>query len=284
MLFVGSQYATINSPSFKAARLAHLAGVWSRDQTIKKFCQTKLDAESCKMFGAGTSKRIKIEASSLVESVEDDLDPKEARMPASPSSAPGPPPVTYKLISPSSGSNNTTTVLTAPMSGQFYVIGNPSEASAATSSRVIAPKATLTINNPGLNVSSSDPLTHSRRIDRRRATHNEVERRRRDTINAMIMQLGKLIPGLDMDDQEKGPPKGGALSKGGILAKACDFVTELTEDNKTLEKRVSELENMAEENERLLATIEELRQENAMLKQQLDNHGLATSNMEDILS
>ena len=31
----------------------------------------------------------------------------------------------------------------------------------------------------------------SRRIDRRRATHNEVERRRRDTINAWIMQLGK---------------------------------------------------------------------------------------------
>ena len=31
----------------------------------------------------------------------------------------------------------------------------------------------------------------SRRIDRRRATHNEVERRRRDTINAWIMQLGR---------------------------------------------------------------------------------------------
>ena len=99
------------------------------------------------------------------------------------------------------------------------------------------------------------------------------------------MQLGKLIPGLDMDaDQEKGPPKGGALSKGGILAKACDFVTELTEDNKTLEKRVRELENMADDHERLLATIEELRQENAMLKQQLDGITGSHSNMEDILS
>ena len=61
----------------------------------------------------------------------------------------------------------------------------------------MAPKSNQSIKN----VLSTDLLikTHlysgegngSRRIDRRRATHNEVERRRRDTINAWIMQLGK---------------------------------------------------------------------------------------------
>lgn len=32
------------------------------------------------------------------------------------------------------------------------------------------------------------------RDDRRRATHNEVERRRRDKINNWISKLGKIIP------------------------------------------------------------------------------------------
>lgn len=32
------------------------------------------------------------------------------------------------------------------------------------------------------------------RDDRRRATHNEVERRRRDKINHWIMKLSKIIP------------------------------------------------------------------------------------------
>lgn len=32
------------------------------------------------------------------------------------------------------------------------------------------------------------------RDDKRRATHNEVERRRRDKINSWIVKLGKIIP------------------------------------------------------------------------------------------
>ena len=82
---------------------------------------------------------------------------------------------------------------------------------------------------------------------------------------------------------KSGPPKGGALSKGGILAKACDFVTEITEDNKTLLKRVKELEHVADDHERLLTTIEDLREENSLLKQRLENHGIAAPSMDDIL-
>ena len=250
------------------------------------------------MFGP-SSKKIKIEATNArVVEGQDDFEVESTTVSSNGKLAANPVPslnqshITYKLISPQSSTSSTSnsssnaasnvhTVL-APVSGQFYVIGNPSEV-AASGGRVLAPKTTLTLANSS-SLAVSDPMnTSSRRIDRRRATHNEVERRRRDTINAWIMQLGKLIPDLDMDDQEKGPPKGGALSKGGILAKACDFVTELTEDNKTLLKRVKELENVAEENERLLTNIEELREENSLLKQRLENHGITAPSMEDIL-
>lgn len=185
-----------------------------------------------KMFNTANSKRIKIEAANatLVEGhhQEDSDDGSAHTTKIIGTSSTGNTPVTYKLISPAGSGSNTATVLTQPLSGQFYVIGNPSEVANNSGSsgagRVIAPKATITIANNSPPPSLSGEPNGSRRIDRRRATHNEVERRRRDTINAWIMQLGKLIPGLDMDDHEKGPPKGGALSKGGILAKACDYV------------------------------------------------------------
>lgn len=63
-----------------------------------------------------------------------------------------------------------------------------------------------------------------RRDDKRRATHNEVERRRRDKINTFIMRLAKIIPHCSDDNSKYGQ------SKGGILAKAYDHILEL---NKT---------------------------------------------------
>jgi hypothetical protein len=42
------------------------------------------------------------------------------------------------------------------------------------------------------------------RDDKRRATHNEVERRRRDKINNWIMRLAKLIPDVDNDHSKSG--------------------------------------------------------------------------------
>jgi len=255
------------------------------------------------MFSA-SSKRIKIEAASasVVEGHED-FETDHSSVGKISSGTSNQTPVTYKLISPSSANGTgpsgaaATAVLTTPMSGQFYVIGNPSEVTTSGGSRVIAPKAAAaaaltlannstwtTVSDPSSGNSSGNNSSSSRRIDRRRATHNEVERRRRNAINDGILQLAKIIPGLDMEDQEKGPPKGGSMSKGVVLAKACDYVAELTEDNKILEKRVQDLEGVSEENDRLLSTIEELRQENAILKQQLETHGLSSSNMEDILS
>lgn len=61
------------------------------------------------------------------------------------------------------------------------------------------------------------------RDDKRRATHNEIERRRRDKINSWITKLAALVPNSGLPD---------SASKGGILAKACDYITELTEKQK----------------------------------------------------
>lgn len=40
------------------------------------------------------------------------------------------------------------------------------------------------------------------RDDRRRATHNEVERRRRDKINNWIMKLSKIVPECQSDNSK----------------------------------------------------------------------------------
>ena len=190
------------------------------------------------MFSStSSSKKIKIEANPrLVEGQQDEFEVQATNGSKLTSLNNPQSHITYKLISPVSQSPGSSTtvvgassahpvnnasnvhVLTAPASGQFYVIGNPSEVATASGAsaggRVLAPKTTLTIATTTAAAAAthsalgavSDPgsagiTNSSRRIDRRRATHNEVERRRRDTINAWIMQLGKLIPDLDMDDQ-----------------------------------------------------------------------------------
>ncbi|XP_045572802.1 upstream stimulatory factor 1 isoform X3 [Salmo salar] len=56
----------------------------------------------------------------------------------------------------------------------------------------------------GTNQSKSEPPRTSR-DDKRRAQHNEVERRRRDKINNWIVQLSKTIPDCTLDATKNGP-------------------------------------------------------------------------------
>jgi len=164
-------------------------------------------------------------------------------------------------------------VLTSPLSGQFYVIGNPSDVLGSLGSpgaskntpRTVAPRTTT----HNIAFESGSNSSGAPRDDRRRATHNEVERRRRDMINTWIMKLGKLMP-----PGEENPSKGGSQSKGGILAKACEYVQELRNTNLHLGETVKEGEILMVENERLLLKIEELQNENSGLKKQLRSHGL----------
>jgi len=159
-------------------------------------------------------------------------------------------------------------VLASPLNGQFYVIGNPSDVLGGMGQRTIAPRAGPFALEP-----SSVQNPKEDRQGTRRATHNEVERRRRDNINNWIMKLGKLIPDCNNSPENS---QGGkhAQSKGGILAKACEYLAETRNTNQRLVDSLKQNEGVSAENERLSSQIEQLQQENSLLKQQLQNHGI----------
>jgi len=162
---------------------------------------------------------------------------------------------------------NVQAVLASPLNGQFYVIGNPSDVLGGMGQRTIAPRAGPFALEP-----SSVQTPKEDRQGTRRATHNEVERRRRDNINNWIMKLGKLIPDCNTSDNSQGGKH--AQSKGGILAKACEYLAETRNTNQRLVESIKQNEGVSAENERLSSQVEQLQAENAMLKQQLQNHGI----------
>ncbi|EDO28110.1 predicted protein [Nematostella vectensis] len=106
------------------------------------------------------------------------------------------------------------------------------------------------------------------RDEKRRATHNEVERRRRDKINGWITKLAKVVPDCSSDQTKTGQ------SKGGILAKTVDYITDLRAANARMAETIKDSEQLAIDNELLRQQNEEVRQENAMLRAQLQQHGI----------
>jgi len=187
----------------------------------------------------------------------------------------------YRVVSSESEQNNPSStvnantlsnvqaVLASPLNGQFYVIGNPSDVLGGLGQRSIAPRT-----GPFALESNSSQNSKEDRQGTRRATHNEVERRRRDNINNWIMKLGKLIPNLEGRDNEGPPGAKHTHSKGGILAKACEYLSETRNTNQRLLDSLKHNEGISAENERLSSQVEQLQQENALLKQQLQNHGI----------
>lgn len=133
--------------------------------------------------------------------------------------------------------------------GQFYVI---SDVLTTTSPRNLAPRASESVMNPR--------LSSSTREEKRRVTHNEVERRRRDKINTWIYRLAKIIP-----DCPEAHTKN-SQSKGGILAKACDYISELRSHNDLLTERVKESQRREMDFDLLKQELEVLKNENAALK------------------
>ncbi len=187
----------------------------------------------------------------------------------------------------STPSSGVQTVLASPINGgQFYVIGNPSDvlgaaAAAATvvgTARSLAPKTALATTAFGVDAGATGATTASHPKDqRRRATHNEVERRRRDNINTWIVKLGKLVPDSERASRaaasasSSSSSENKSRSKGDILAQACEYLSELRESNARLHERLSDAE---EAREHLEQQAEELRQDNAVLRDALRNHGL----------
>lgn len=97
------------------------------------------------------------------------------------------------------------------------------------------------------------------RDERRRATHNEVERRRRDKINNWIAKLANIIP----ENAGEGKPNGhyDGQSKGGILEKACDYILDL----RVIQDRYYSLQN---DHEKLQRRFEEVKLRNADLERE----------------
>ncbi|XP_029432245.1 upstream stimulatory factor 2 isoform X1 [Rhinatrema bivittatum] len=148
----------------------------------------------------------------------------------------------------------------AQAGGQFYVMMTPQDVLPAGTQRTIAPRT-----HP---YSPKMDGNRTPRDERRRAQHNEVERRRRDKINNWIVQLSKIIPDCNTDNSKTG------ASKGGILSKACDYIRELRQTNQRMQETFKEAERLQMDNELLRQQIEELKNENALLRAQLQQHGI----------
>lgn len=80
--------------------------------------------------------------------------------------------------------------------GQFFVMMSPQEVLQGGSQRSIAPRT-----HP---YSPKSEAPRTTRDEKRRAQHNEVERRRRDKINNWIVQLSKIIPDCSMESTKSG--------------------------------------------------------------------------------
>lgn len=170
---------------------------------------------------------------------------------------------TYFPAALAGGSGDTsqaeTAVALASQGGQFYVMMSPQDV--LQGQRNIAPRTSFQPKLEG---------GRTLRDDRRRATHNEVERRRRDKINNWIVQLSKLVP--DCTNEQS---KAGQLgSKGGILSKACDFITELRQANARLSENMKDTERLTIDNELLRQQIDELKHEKLVLRTTLQQHGI----------
>lgn len=160
------------------------------------------------------------------------------------------------------------TVLTGGLAtNHYFVIGNANEVFNAQSPRSLAPRANMQIENRNICVTNNP--TRVRRDDRRRATHNEVERRRRDKINNWIAKLSKIIPDCSSMDNNKS-----VQSKGGILAKACEYIVELRNSNQRLTDCLKENERLSSHVEYLQQLNEKLKLHNNLLRSELSQRGI----------
>ncbi|XP_054851379.1 upstream stimulatory factor 1 isoform X3 [Eublepharis macularius] len=144
--------------------------------------------------------------------------------------------------------------------GQFFVMMSPQEVLQSGTQRSIAPRT-----HP---YSPKSEAPRTTRDEKRRAQHNEVERRRRDKINNWIVQLSKIIPDCSMENTKSGQ------SKGGILSKACDYIQELRQSNLRLSEELQGLDQLQMDNEVLRQQVEELKNKNLILRAQLRQHGV----------
>lgn len=153
--------------------------------------------------------------------------------------------------------NNSQPMLASNINGQVYIVNSNEVFAGQTGTRAIAPKTSI-IEGPHTKIVNISNI--KKRDERRRATHNEVERRRRDKINNWITKLSKIIPENHPTDI-KGNGHYDGQSKGGILAKACEYILELKEAEQ-------KLDTCMKENKVYLQSIDVLKQKNLSLERE----------------
>ncbi|KAL0973052.1 hypothetical protein UPYG_G00198260 [Umbra pygmaea] len=157
--------------------------------------------------------------------------------------------------------------------GQVYVMMSPQEVVTGANQRSIAPRTQT------YNTKSEVPRTS--RDDKRRAQHNEVERRRRDKINNWIVTLSKTIPDCNIDPTKTGQVSISNESKGGILSKACDYIQELRQNNPRLGEDLSNLERLRMDNQLLRQEVEDWKSKNQTLRNHLRQNGIVGAGSAD---
>uniref|UniRef100_A0A3B3BNC3 Upstream stimulatory factor 1 n=1 Tax=Oryzias melastigma TaxID=30732 RepID=A0A3B3BNC3_ORYME len=150
--------------------------------------------------------------------------------------------------------------------GQVYVMMSPQEV-LTSNQRTIAPRTQPYI--------TKQEAPRGSRDEKRRAQHNEVERRRRDKINNWIVQLSKTIPDCNIDYTKTGQ------SKGGILSKACEYIKELRQSNMKLAEEVGVLDRLRVDNQLLRQEVEDWKSKNQILRNLLRQHGITGSSSGD---
>lgn len=112
----------------------------------------------------------------------------------------------------------------------------------------------------------------------RRQQHNEVERRRRDKINTWINKISKVVPDCSDDHTKQGQ------SKGGILAKAYEYILELqtkisTQCQNTYDK--DDVEQLIDERNRYKREADKLRIELQQYQRALEEKGWTVRRVDD---
>ncbi|XP_015177595.1 PREDICTED: upstream stimulatory factor 2-like isoform X2 [Polistes dominula] len=167
--------------------------------------------------------------------------------------------------------NNTVQVLTSPLNGQLYLLSNGNEMLSSDSTRDIIPCVTKVKIEPSENL----VLGAKKRDEKRRATHNEVEKRRRDKINNWIFKLGELIPeSINGNGTNEGDMKVNSelQSKGNILMQACEYITDLRKTRENYVRHLEENTKLSEEVKNLRQVVTQLTKENNQLKLQLSSN------------
>ncbi|KAM7350132.1 uncharacterized protein ACRADG_008795 [Cochliomyia hominivorax] len=235
--------------------------------------------------------------------------------------------VSNTTTQPKSPLNSNTTIKLEPMSPlpliRHSTLTNNNNAQNLNSSHATSSFSPNTNNNTSCSSPQDDNAKRSlileaykKRDDKRRATHNEVERRRRDKINSWIFKLKEMLPTeitpsslagnalINKDNQNstttttttrllvqssspganttRTPPSD---SKSQILIKACEYIKSMQDEIKSLRECLTENEHLRLSNQRLQQEINNLRQkqqQHKMLNNNNNNILITTTNTNNL--